>query len=140
MTVDIDYQDTLKGIVADVLKMDNVLEKDQQAALEKIGKAIKKEAQKALPKSDENGTSYRHMRDDVKVTINGKRKKTGVTGVTVHGGKLTAYKWHMLDDGTRNPDGTVHTRATHFTAKAMEKAAPEIEKIIDDLIGEVVHD
>ena len=56
-------------LYADVLKMDNVLEKDQQAALEKIGKAIKKEAQKALPKSDENGTSYRHMRDDVKVTI-----------------------------------------------------------------------
>ena len=140
MTVDLEYQDALKGIVADVLRMDNVLEKDQQTALEKIGKTIKKEAQKILPKSDEMGSGYKHMRDDIKVTVNGKKKKTGVTGVTVHGGKLTAYKWHMLDDGTRNPDGSVHTQAIHFTAKAMESASTDIEKIVDDLIREVTHD
>ncbi|MBO7425049.1 MAG: HK97 gp10 family phage protein [Clostridiales bacterium] len=139
MTVDMNYKDALNGIVADVLKMDNVLEKDQQKALEDIGKVIKRETQKVLPVSDEGGSGYKHMRDDIKVTVNGKKRKTGVTGVTVHGGKLTAYKWHMLDDGTRNPNGTVHTRARHFTAKAMEQATPEIEKIVDDLIGRVVN-
>lgn len=140
MTDGIDYKDALNGIVADVLKMENILEKDQQEALEDIGKAIKKETQKVLPVSDESGAGYKHMRDDIKVTVNGKRKKTGVTGVTVHGGKATAYKWHMLDDGTRNPNGTVHTRARHFTAKAMENATPEVEKIVDNLIGRVTHD
>ncbi len=139
MTVDMNYKDALNGIVADVLKMDNVLEKDQQKALEDIGKVIKRETQKVLPVSDEGGSGYKHMRDDIKVTVNGKKKKTGVTGVTVHGGKLTAYKWHMLDDGTRNPNGTVHTRAMHFTAKAMENATPEIERIVDDLIGRAVN-
>ena len=139
MTVDMNYKDALNGIVADVLKMDNVLEKDQQKALEDIGKVIKRETQKVLPVSDEGGSGYKHMRDDIKVTVNGKKKKTGVTGVTVHGGKLTAYKWHMLDDGTRNPNGTVHTRARHFTAKAMENATPEIERIVDDLIGRAVN-
>lgn len=139
MTVDINYKDALNGIVADVLKMDNVLEKDQQKALEDIGKVIKRETQKILPVSDEGGSGYKHMRDDIKVTVNGKKRKTGVTGVTVHGGKLTAYKWHMLDDGTRNPNGTVHTRARHFTAKAMENATPEIERIVDDLIGRTVN-
>ena len=139
MTVDMNYKDALNGIVADVLKMDNVLETDQQKALEAIGKVIKKETQKVLPVSDESGKGYKHMRDDIKVTVNGKKRKTGVTGVTIHGGKLTAYKWHMLDDGTRNPNGTVHTRARHFTAKAMEQATPEIEKIVDDLIGRVVN-
>lgn len=139
MTVDMNYKDALNGIVADVLKMDNVLEQDQQKALEAIGKVIKKETQKVLPVSDEGGKGYKHMRDDIKVTVNGKKRKTGVTGVTIHGGKLTAYKWHMLDDGTRNPNGTVHTRARHFTAKAMEQATPEIEKIVDDLIGRVVN-
>jgi HK97 gp10 family phage protein len=139
MTVDMNYKDALNGIVADVLKMDNVLEKDQQKALEDIGKVIKRETQKVLPVSDEGGSGYKHMRDDIKVTVNGKKRKTGVTGVTVHGGKLTAYKWHMLDDGTRNPNGTVHTRARHFTAKAMENATPEIERIVDDLIGRVVN-
>lgn len=140
MTDGIDYKDALNGIVADVLKMENILEKDQQEALEDIGKAIKKETQKVLPVSDESGAGYKHMRDDIKVTVNGKKKKTGVTGVTVHGGKATAYKWHMLDDGTRNPNGTVHTRARHFTAKAMENATPEVEKIVDNLIGRVTHD
>lgn len=139
MTVDMNYKDALNGIVADVLKMDNVLEKDQQKALEDIGKVIKRETQKILPVSDEGGSGYKHMRDDIKVTVNGKKRKTGVTGVTVHGGKLTAYKWHMLDDGTRNPNGTVHTRAMHFTAKAMENATPEIERIVDDLIGRAVN-
>ena len=139
MTVDMNYKDALNGIVADVLKMDNVLEKDQQKALEDIGKVIKRETQKVLPVSDESGKGYKHLRDDIKVTVNGKKRKTGVTGVTVHGGKLTAYKWHMLDDGTRNPNGTVHTRARHFTAKAMENATPEIERIVDDLIGRVVN-
>ena len=139
MTVDMNYKDALNGIVADVLKMDNVLEKDQQKALEDIGKVIKRETQKILPVSDEGGSGYKHMRDDIKVTVNGKKRKTGVTGVTVHGGKLTAYKWHMLDDGTRNPNGTVHTRARHFTAKAMENATPEIERIVDDLIGRAVN-
>jgi HK97 gp10 family phage protein len=140
MRVDFEYEDSLQGIVADILRMENVLEEDQQKALENIGKAIKKETQTLLPQSDEHGVEYKHMRKDVKVTINGKKKKTGVTGVTVHGGKLTAYKWHMLDDGTRNPDGSVHTRAIHFTDKALGNAAPEIEKIIDDLIGRVTHD
>ena len=140
MNVEIDYKNALNGIVADVLKMDQVLEADQQDALERIGKAIKKETRAVLPVSDEAGAGYKHMRDDIKVTINGKKKKTGVTGVTVHGGRPTAYKWHMLDDGTRNPDGSVHTRARHFTAKAMEQAGPEIEKIVDDLIGRVTHD
>lgn len=140
MRVDFEYEDSLNGIVADILRMENVLEEDQQKALENIGKAIKKETQTLLHQSNEHGVEYKHMRKDVKVTINGKKKKTGVTGVTVHGGKLTAYKWHMLDDGTRNPDGSVHTRAIHFTDRALGNAAPEIEKIIDDLIGRVTHD
>lgn len=137
MTVDLNYNEALNGIVEDVLRMENVLEKDQQKALEDIGKVIKKETQKALPVSDETKVGYKHMKDDVKVTVIGKKKKTGVTGVTVHGGKLTAFKWHMLDDGTRNPNGSVHTKARHFTAKAMESATPEIERIVDELIGRV---
>lgn len=138
MKVDLEYQDTLNGIVTDILRMENILEKDQQTALEQIGKVIKKETQMLLPESDKHGVGYKHMKKDVKVTINGKKKKTGVTGVTVHGGKLTAYKWHMLDDGTRNPDGTIHTPAMHFTQKAMSAATQNIESIIDNLQRRVV--
>lgn len=138
MTVEFDYQNTLGGMVADILRMENVLESEQEAALTEIGKTIKTEVQRLLPKSDEHGSGYKHMKDDVKVTVNGKKKKIGVTGVTVHGGKLTAYKWHMLDDGTRNPDGSIHTRAIHFTDKAVQTAEPKVNQIIDNLQRRVV--
>lgn len=137
MTVNLEYEETLSGMVADVLRLENVLESDQQKALENIGKVIKRETAAVLPQSDEHGAGYKHMKKDIKVTIQGKKQKTGVTGVTVSGGKDTAYKWHMLDDGTRNPNGTVHTKAIHFTSKALRNAETEIERIIDDLVGRV---
>lgn len=138
MKVDIDFEDALNGIVQEVLRSEQILEKDQTEIMEKIGKAIKKEVENVLPLSDEHGTGYKHMRKDVKVTVNGKKKKTGVTGVVIHGGRETAYKWHMLDDGTRNPDGSVHTPALHFTSKALENAQSKIDEIINDLQRRIV--
>lgn len=134
MNVNMDYKDALGGIIADVLRCNQIAEEEQQAVLKTAGDAIKKAVKDALPKSDE---VHKHMRDDIKVTINGKKKKTGVTGVSVHGGKDTAYKWHMLDDGTRNPNGTVHTHATHFTSQAMQAATPAVEKAVDDLMRRI---
>ena len=139
MKVDFEFEKTLDEMVVDVLRMENIMESEQADLLSDIGKEIKKEVQKILPKSDETG-DYKHMRDDVKVTVNGKRAKTGITGVTVHGGKKTAYKWHMLDDGTRNPDGSVHTPAMHFTSKAMSAAEGRIERLIDDLERKVTQE
>lgn len=139
MKVDFEFEKTLDEMVVDVLRMENIMESEQADLLSDIGKEIKKEVQKILPKSDETG-DYKHMRDDVKVTVNGKRAKTGITGVTVHGGKKTAYKWHMIDDGTRNPDGSVHTPAMHFTSKAMSAAEGRIERLIDDLERKVTQE
>lgn len=137
MKVNFEYQKPLDEIVADVLRMEDILEGEQEDLMTEIGKEIKKQVKDHLPKSNQTG-DHKHMRDDVKVTVNGKKKKTGITGVTVHGGKDTAYKWHMLDEGTRNPDGTVHTKAIHFTTKAMDAATPAIERLIDELERKVV--
>ena len=130
MRVDFLFEQPLDELVADILRMENVMESEQEELMSEIGKEIKKQVKNALPKSDKD---HKHMRDDIKVTINGKKKKTGVTGVSVHGGKDTAYKWHMLDDGTRNRDGSVHTPAYHFTKKAMDEATPHIETLINEL-------
>jgi len=132
MKIDFEFDKALDGMIVDVLRMENVLESEQAELMTNIGKEIKKEVQNILPKSDEIG-DYKHMKNDVKVTVNGKRAKTGITGVTVHGGKQTAYKWHMLDSGTRNPDGSIHTPAIHFTDKAMKAAETKIERLIDAL-------
>lgn len=136
MKVNLDYESTLGGLVADVLRCEKMAETEQESCLKKIGNVIKKEVQAILPTSDEG---HKHMRDDIKVTIDGKRKKTGTMGVVVHGGKDTAYKWHMLDDGTRNPNGTVHTKALKFTSKAMKNAESQVEKIVNDYVGKVTN-
>ena len=130
MKVDFAYEQPLDEIVTEVLRMETILESEQAELMTAIGKEIKKEVRNVLPKSNEDA---KHMRDDIKVTVQGKKAKTGITGVTVHGGKETAFKWHLLDDGTRNPDGSVHTPALHFTSKAMQAATPRIEQLINDL-------
>ncbi len=130
MKVDFKYEQPLDEIVAEVLRMETILESEQAEAMTQIGKEIKTQVKNILPKSDEKG---KHMRDDIKVTVQGKKAKTGITGVTVHGGRDTAFKWHLLDDGTRNPDGSVHTPAIHFTSKAMQAATPRIEQIINEI-------
>lgn len=137
MKVDLDFSDALQGLVADVLRSEQILEKDQTELMKNIGKTIKKEVVSLLPRSDQSG-AYKHMRDDVKVTV--PNAKTGATGVIVHGGKETAYKWHMLDDGTRNPDGSVHTPALHFTQKALNYSAQKIDKLIDELEVKIAND
>ena len=136
MKVNLDYESTLGALVADVLRCEKLAETEQEACLKEIGKVIKEEVKALLPKSDEG---HKHMRDDIKVTIDGKRKKTGAMGVVVHGGKDTAYKWHMLDDGTRNPNGTVHTRPLKFTTKALKNAEAKVEKIVNDYVGKVTN-
>lgn len=130
MKVDFAFEQPLDEIVTEVLRMETILESEQAELMAAIGKEIKKEVKNILPKSGEDS---KHMRDDIKVTVQGKKAKTGITGVTVHGGKETAFKWHLLDDGTRNPDGSVHTPALHFTSKAMQAATPRIEQFINDL-------
>ena len=135
MKVEWKYERPLDEIVAEVLRMDNILESEQATLMDEIGKEIKKEVRKILPKTDEN---HKHMRDDIKVSVKGKKQNTGVTGVVVGGGKDTAYKWHILDDGTRNPDGTVHTPALHFTSKALSAAEPTIDRLLIELERKVV--
>lgn len=130
MKIDFAFEQPLDEIVKELLRMETILESEQAELMSAIGKEIKKEVKNNLPKSNEDA---KHMRDDIKVTVQGKKAKTGITGVTVHGGKETAFKWHLLDDGTRNPDGSVHTPALHFTSKAMQAATPRIEQLINDL-------
>lgn len=134
-----DFQPALADIAEMILAMPAALEQDQEKAFKDIGQAIKKHVQNEMPRGAEDGinydgsTPYKHMADDVKVTLQG--KKTGEYAVVVHGGKKTAYKWHMLDSGTRNPDGTQHTPATHFTSIALAKSQQDIDEVLMILKG-----
>lgn len=133
MNVTLDFNQTLNEMVAEVLNMPKVSEQAQKKAFQKIAKELVKDVKEVMPRSaaDEVG---KHMADDVKSTV---REKDGTYYCSVHGGKETAFKWHLLDDGTRNPDGSVHTPATHFTDSAMGMAMPKVEKILDDMVKEI---
>lgn len=142
MKVDFDYQKPLDEILTEVLRMDEILEEQKVPLMKKIGAEVKKQVKDILPRSTSqndgysSGGGYEHMQDDIRIYVN--NKYTGVTGVSVYGGRDTGYKWHMLDDGTRNPDGSVHTKATHFTSKAMKAAEPRIEQLLENLTSEVI--
>ena len=135
MKVNMKYDVAYGELIADLLRSVKVLESEQESTMQRIGKVIKKRVQENLPITDIDHT---HMKKDIKIAVAGKKSKTGITGVRVYGGTWTGYKWHMLDSGTRNPDGTIHTPATHFVSKALQEATPEIESIIDEVQRKVV--
>lgn len=134
MRVNMEYDHALQEMVAEVLSMPKLSEQAEKKAMQSIAKEIVKNVKEVLPRSDSDG---KHMADDVKSTV---KQADGSYYCSVHGGKETGYKWHMLDDGTRNPDGSVHTPAIHFTDSAMAKSTPKVEKILDDLVKEIAND
>lgn len=107
----------------------------EKELLKKVGTIIKSNVIQSLPRSEEsirgqtNGKPYKHMKDDVEVIINTKR---GESVVIVRGGKQTGRKWHLLNDGTLNPDGTIHTKATHFMNRALQKSDSQIQSVLKD--------
>lgn len=144
MKVTFDDKGVLAGIIEEIEAIPGITAEHEKEALKDIGKVIAKHVKAKLPieylkqVNYDGSMPYVHMRDDVKTTV--RQDKAGYSSVTIHGGKKTAFKWHILDDGTRNKDGTVHTPAIHFTQNAMKASEIEVDKIIDRLVEEVASD
>lgn len=150
MRVTLEYENQLKDIEELISNMPNLIEKEEKAMLRKIGKVIQKyvirqlRALRMTAKEIEGRRNYDRtlpyvqMDDDVKVAV--KKSKAGDIYVSVKGGKYTGFKWHFLNDGTRNQDGSVHTAATHFMDKALEQSRGEIDKILSDVARKVAND
>lgn len=131
--------DVLKDIMEDVARIPELAEKEEKRVMAKIRDVLVAKVKANLPRS-KGGTNYDgtepyvHMREDIKASI---KSKGGGASLIISGGKKTAYKWHMVNDGTRDRKGQVKTVATHFVDKALAQAEPEIEKLVDELISEV---
>lgn len=139
-----DFAPAAADIAEMILSMPGALESEQEATFKSIGQTIKAETIKSMRRSIvaqktnyDGSVPYLHMEDDVKVTLKG--RKTGLYSVTVHGGKKTAFKWHLLDSGTRNPDGTVHTEATQFVSIAIKNSEQGIEAALEELERKVAN-
>lgn len=139
MKVNMDSNDAFKYIMEDIARIPEMAEKEEKNVMKKIRDVLVEKVKANLPRSSgganyDGSKPYVHMRDDIKASI---KSKGGFASLIISGGKKTAYKWHMVNDGTRDSKGGVKTAATHFIDKAMLQAEPEIDKIVDDLLAEV---
>lgn len=138
MKVDFDADEVIYSIEQELFRLPELVEKEEKKVMRSIGKIITEKLKANLSKSDGQNTNYDgskpyvHMKDDIKATV---KSKDGVAYVLIRGGKLTGFKWHMVNDGTRDRDGRVKTSATHFIDKALKQSEPEIDALIDELMG-----
>lgn len=115
------------------------IQEQERPLLRKAGKILKNNvkavmrrsnveaaAVKVEPKNYDGSRPYVHMQDDVSYKI--KKSKTGAPYVSVRGGKMTGYKWHLVDAGT------INTNPTHFIETAESRSGAEIEQAIDEMI------
>ena len=139
MQVEFKSNNAFKDIMEDISRIPELVEKEEKKVMKRIRDVLVEKVKANLPRGA-GGTNYDgskpyvHMRDDIKSFI---RSKDGIVSLIISGGKKTAHKWHMVNDGTLDSKGRVKTVATHFVDKAMIQAEPEIEKIVDELIAEV---
>ncbi len=138
MKVDFEAREQLFAIEEELRKLPEMVEQEEKKVMKSIQKIITEKLKKNMPKGDGQKTNYDgskpyvHMQDDIKATV---KSQDGRAYVLIRGGKLTGYKWHMINDGTRGPDGRVKTPATHFIERAMKESEAEIDALIDKLIG-----
>lgn len=145
MKVELDAHDLMRSISEEINRIPNLTAEAEKRGMRKIGKILQAKVKAYMPteskdyghRTNYDGSTLVHMKDDVKFKV---KDEKGYASLVVYGDKYTGYKWHLLDDGTRDPNGDVHTEATHFTSKALKAAEPEIDAIISEMIEEVSHD
>lgn len=134
-----DSNDAFKYIMEDIARIPELTEKEEKNVMKKIRDVLVEKVKANLPRSS-GGTNYDgsnpyvHMKDDIKASI---KSKNGIVSLIIFGGKKTAHKWHMVNDGTRDSKGRMKTAASHFVDKAIIQAEPEIDNIVDELLAEV---
>lgn len=135
----ITYKDEIWELQKEIAKMPDMLEAEEKKFLSDAGKILARNVRRNLRgiRSARVDKNHKHMADDVKYTVK-KSRNSGDLYLSVRGGKMTGYKWHLLNDGTRNPDGSIHTPATHFIDETMRQSEAEINALIDSYIGKVI--
>lgn len=128
MKVHFDDGAIVDGIMQELGRMVALTEEEEKKALRKIGNEIAKNVRKEL-KPHRTNIDHKHMDDDVKVHVS---SKSGLVSCVIGGGKETGFKWHLVDDGTRNSDGTIRAHGIHFTSRALKAS----EKIIEDILAD----
>lgn len=132
-----------------LLQMPKKLYDSENKVLRRVGTVVKKNVERFLHDSDiekrakevapsnyDGSYPYMHMKDDVNAKV--KKDKLGIKYVSIGGGRLTGYKWHLLDQGHLARDGTTFVPGTNFIGRALSASEGEIEKSIDEMVKKVI--
>lgn len=138
MNTTFNYQDATFEIREEIARIPKSIRANAKPTMQKIAKLVKKNVEGALQNLGASGTMsnydgstpYVHMKDDVRTSV--KDDNEGAVYAIIRGGKYTAYKWHLVNNGT------VNTRATHFMDKAMSMTESEANALIDEMINKAV--
>lgn len=134
--IDFKFQEMLDGISEEIKSMDKLLGEERKPLLKSIGQKIKKAVQDQVERAEYNydrhnydgSQPYKHIKDDVSVRVKD-------DGVVVSGGKKTAHKWHILNDG--HLAGSNFVPGSRFIDRAIEKSSHDIDQLIDETIRRV---
>lgn len=144
-----DFEDGIRSINHILDRMPDVMEEQAKTVLEKSGTEIKKQVLRVMAESDieqrakdiapsnhDGSKPYVHMKDEVRKTV--KKTESGIPYVSVKGGKMTGYKWHMVSDGHIARDKRTFVPGNNFMGKALSAAEKQIDQLIDSMIEEVI--
>lgn len=130
MKVELSYQSALDFFKQDINNLAKSMYSQRGKIIKDCAKVVSAAVVKNLPESDVNTPMYQHMKTDVKTRI--KDDGEGEILAIIGGGRKTAYKWHLVDNGTSE------TPAQHFTDKAMSESESGIEAVFNNAIFKAV--
>lgn len=142
------YREELAEIENMISQLPRELEEQEKAVLKKAGEIIKKNvvrfvqksdvesrAKLVAPKNHDGSRPYKHIKDDVVYST--RKDKNGNLYVSVRGGKLTGYKWNMVNDGHFARDKTTYVPGNNFIDKALIASQGEINQAISEMLEKV---
>lgn len=151
MKVSIDYKEGILAIDEMLKCLPAKLQDQEKMVLKKVGTVIKKnvlrymresdveERAKAVSPSNYDGSRpYVHMKDDVKSSV--RKDKMGNQYVSVRGGKMTGFKWGMVNDGHISRDGSTFVPGNNFMGRAVSVSESEVDRLINDMLKKVADD
>ena len=148
ININMDFENGVATIDHMINNLPRELQTQERKCLNKIGAVIKKNVKKHLsksniearldeePKNYDGSRPYVHMKDDVKSSV--RKNKMGDLYVSVRGGKLTGFKWHMLNNGHLSKDGKTFVPGTKFIDHAIQDSEGEVGTLIDEMLRQVV--
>ncbi len=130
MKVNLNYEPALDFFRQDIKDIAESMFNQRGKIVKDCAKVVSAAVVKNLSLSDVDTPLYKHMKTDVKTRI--KDNDMGDIVAIIGGGKETAYKWHLVDNGTSE------TQAQHFTDKSLNESESGVDAIMDRAIFKAV--